>query len=149
MPFEDPGSGPRCNAGTFPEVNMQEELRTGSTLLGLIAVSVIAVACGTAASPPRELAAGSASAHAARSAPAAESVLRVGSAHGVADRARGPALAGVDEHARRLAEQSDIDARLAHVNAEAERARRAVLEVEASLRNEIERLNGASAHAVR
>jgi hypothetical protein len=149
MPFEDPGSSPRCNARTFPEVNMQEESRTGSALLGLIAVSIVAVACATAATAPRELAAGSASAHAAASAAAFESLPRIDSPRAAPERARGPDFAGGDEHARRIAEQADIDARLARAHADAERVGRAVLEVEASLRDEIERLNGASVHAVR
>ena len=128
---------------------MQEESRTGSTLLGLLAVSVVAVACATAATPSSELAAGTASIHAARSVDAARFAPRdIDSASAKLQHARDLARTGRNEQARRLAEEADVDAQVARANAAAERSRLAVLEVEASLRHEIERLNAASTHAV-
>lgn len=128
---------------------MQEESRTGSTLLGLLAVCVVAVACATAAVPNNELAAGTASIDAARSDGTAKFAPRdIDSANAKLQHARELARTGRNEHARRLAEEADVDAQVARANAAAERSRLAVLEVEASLRHEIERLNAASTHAV-
>jgi hypothetical protein len=128
---------------------MQEDSRTGSTLLGLVAVSVVAVACATAAAPTGELALGTASVEAARSAGAPEfAPHEIEVADAKLLEARDLTREGRNAEARRLAEQAHVDAQAAQARAGAERARRALAQVQAALHEESRRLGAASAHAV-
>lgn len=104
-------------------------------LVCLLPVAWLAAACSS--TPPAEpaLAAGAASLEAARSAGAPEyAAPQLDAARTKLDRARVAAQAGNRREAIRLAEQADVDAQLARATAASERSRRAVAEVEASLR---------------
>lgn len=129
---------------------MQEDSRTGPTLLGLVATSVVAVACATAASPVDELAAGSASLDAARSAGATEFAPgEMSAANAKLQKAREAAREGRHVQARRLAEEADVDAQAALARAAAQRWRGSLSATQAALQEEIRRLDGATAQPVR
>jgi len=114
--------------------------RVGTPLL------CIGVLAGCASQPPAApaLAAGSASLEAARSSGAPELAANdLAEARNKLDRARTLAQNGQNREAVRLAEQADVDAQLARARANTERSRRAVAEVEASLRTLREEMNRA------
>jgi hypothetical protein len=108
----------------------------------LAPAACLAAACSS--TPPAEpaLAAGAASLEAARSAGAPEyAAPQLDAARTKLDRARALAQAGNRRDAIRMAEQADVDAQLARATAGSERSRRAVAEVEASLRSLRDELN--------
>ena len=99
-------------------------------------------ACASGPAPTAALAASTASYEAARSSGAPEfAAAQLNSARTKLERARALAQTGKNVEAIRLAEQADADAQLARATAGSERSRRAVSEVEASLRTLREELN--------
>lgn len=105
----------------------------GAALLG---------ACASGPPPTAALAASTASYEAARSAGAPEyAAAQLNTARTKLERARALAQTGKNVEAIRLAEQADADAQLARATAASERSRRAVAEVEASLRTLREELS--------
>jgi multidrug efflux pump subunit AcrA (membrane-fusion protein) len=103
--------------------------------LGVLACAGLLAACGS--NPPANpaLAASASSLEAARSAGAAEwAAVELNDARTKLERARALAQTGKNQEAIRMAEQADADAQLARAKAGSERSRRAVAEVEASLR---------------
>lgn len=108
------------------------------------ALAVLAVLSGCASERPvaPAIAAGAASLEAARSSGAPElAAAQLNEARTKLERARALAQAGKNREAIALAEQADLDAQLARARAGSERSRRALAEVEASLRTLREELS--------
>ena len=110
-------------------------MHTPAPLAAAAAVLLVLAACASKPPVAPALAAATASTEAARAAGAAEfAPAPLDAARTKLDRAQGLASRGEREQALRLAEQADLDAQLARATAGAERSRRAVAEVETSLR---------------
>lgn len=121
---------------------MQRFLLRGAQ--GAALPAVLAVLAGCASPPPTApaLAAGEASIEAARSAGAPEfAAAELDNARAKLAQARALAQQGRHMEAVRLAEQADADAQLARAHAGSERSRRAVAELDASLRTLREELS--------
>ena len=100
----------------------------------VVALAAGASGCAHQPSAARALAAGTASMDAARAAGAPEyASAELERASGKLDRARDLAQQGRQREAIRLAEEAEADAQVARASAGAERSRRAMTEVEASL----------------
>lgn len=113
-------------------------------LRACVPVAAAALFVGCASEPPvaPALAASSASLEAARSSGAPELAgAELNESRTKLERARALAQAGRTREAIRMAEQADVDAQLARARAGNERSRRALAEVEASLRTLREELN--------
>ena len=107
----------------------------------LLLVAALA-ACASTPPPTAALAAGASSYEAARSSGAPEfAAAELNSARTKLEQARALAQAGKNREAVRLAEQAEADAQLARAMAGSERSRRAVAEVDASLRTLREEMN--------
>jgi len=110
--------------------------------LAALACAGLLAACGSNPPAAPALAASNASLEAARSSGAAEwAAVELNDARTKLERARALAQTGKNTEAIRMAEQADADAQLARAKAGSERSRRAVAEVEASLRTLREELN--------
>jgi len=109
--------------------------RVWSPALALALPLALMAGCASGPKPDAALASGSSSLEAARAAGAPElAAVEIGDARNKLDQARTLAQAGRSRDAIRMAEQADADAQLARARASSERARRAVDEVDASLK---------------
>jgi hypothetical protein len=118
--------------------------RVPTIALRHLCAGVVFALAACASKPVAEpaLAAGSASVEAARSSGAPELASgELNEARTKLERARALAQSGRNVEAVRLAEQADVDAQLARARAGSEKSRRALAEVEASLRTLREELS--------
>jgi len=119
-------------------------MRFGIPVLALVLIT----GCASGPKPDAALASGSSSLESARAAGAPElAAVEIGDARSKLEQARALAQAGRPRDAIRMAEQADADAQLARARAGSEKAKRAVDEVDASLRTLREELARTPASA--
>jgi hypothetical protein len=119
-------------------------LRRAAAPAAVLALAALA-ACSSGPPPAPALAVGASSIEAARSSGAPElAAVELNSARNKLERARALAQSGKNHEAVALAEEADADAQLARARAGSERSKRAVTEVEASLRTLQEELGRAA-----
>jgi hypothetical protein len=120
-------------------------MHTPAPLAAASALVLVLAACASKPPVAPALAAATASAEAARAGGAAEfAPAALDAARTKLDRARALEREGKPEQALRLAEEADLDAQYARATAGAERSRRAVAEVETSLRTLREEIQRSS-----